>query len=66
MEKSYVDLAVSWTHVIIDPRWLKLMYGLDTVHEYVIGEAKFTEILSIYHQASGFPGQSSEYAFECR
>ena len=32
---------------------------------YVIGEGKMTKIFAIYHQASGFPSQSSKYAFEC-
>ena len=27
--------------------------------------AKMTKIFAVYFQVSGFPGQSSEYAFEC-
>ena len=29
------------------------------------GEAKMTKIFAVYLQASGFPCQPSEYAFEC-
>ena len=32
---------------------------------YVVGEAKVTNIFAVYLQPSGFPSQSSEYAFEC-
>jgi len=30
MANSYVDLAVTWAHVIIDPRWLNVLssYGV--------------------------------------
>ena len=34
-------------------------------YEYVVGGAKMTRIFAVYIQASGFPSQSSEYAFEC-
>ena len=38
-----------------------------SANEYVGGEAKLTKIFALYLQASGFPTQSSEYAFEwCR
>ena len=36
-----------------------------SAYEYVVGEAKMTKIFVIYFQASGFPSQLSEYAFEC-
>ena len=35
------------------------------LHMYVVGKAKMTKIFNMYLQASGFPSQSSEYAFEC-
>ena len=35
-----------------------------SAYEYVVGEAKMTKIFSIYLQASGFPSQTLEYAFE--
>ena len=34
-------------------------------YEYVAGEAKMTKIFAVCLQASGFPSQSSEYAFDC-
>ena len=36
-----------------------------STYEYVVSEARMTKIFAIYLQASGFPSQSSEYAFEC-
>ena len=36
-----------------------------SAYEYVVSEAKMTKIFAVYLQASGFPSQSSEYAFEC-
>ena len=31
----------------------------------VVGEAKMAKVFAVYFQASGFPSQSPEYAFEC-
>ena len=36
-----------------------------SAYDYAVGEVKITEIFAVYLQASGFPSQSSEYAFEC-
>ena len=36
-----------------------------SAYEYVVGEAKMTKIFAVYLQASGFPSQTWEYAFEC-
>ena len=36
-----------------------------SAYEYVVDEAKITKIFPVCFQASGFPSQSSEYAFEC-
>ena len=38
-----------------------------SAYDYVVGEAKMTKIFAVYLQASCFPSQWSEYAFEfCR
>ena len=36
-----------------------------SAYEYIVGEAKVTKIFVVYLQVSGFPNQTSDYAFEC-